>query len=68
MKIPSEMEVAPRYEQLTVLILLTLLTLLYFQIDCRTQVSKSIFKLTVAGGCPGVFSNSLSHAGVQEYF
>ena len=32
------------------------------------RVSRSIFKLTVPRGCPGVFSNSLSHAGVQEYF
>ena len=29
----------------------------YFQIDCRTRVSRSIFKLTVTRGCPGVFSN-----------
>ena len=33
-----------------------------------TQVSRSIFKLTVARGCSEVFSNSLSHAGVQDYF
>ena len=29
---------------------------------------KSIFKLNVARGCPGVFSNLMSHGGVQEYF
>ena len=39
-----------------------------FKIDCRTRVSKSIFKLTVARRGPGLFSNWLSHAGVQEYF
>ena len=31
-------------------------------------MSRSIFKLTVAHRCPEVFSNSLSHAGVQDYF
>ena len=29
----------------------------YFLIDCRTRVSRNIFQLTVARGCPGVFSN-----------
>ena len=33
-----------------------------------TRVSRSIFLFTVTSGCPGVFSNSLLHAGVQEYF
>ena len=40
----------------------------YFLIDCRTQESRSIFKLTVARGCPGAFSNLMLHAGVKEYF
>ena len=31
-------------------------------------MSRIIFKLTVARGGPGLFSNSLSHAGVREYF
>ena len=31
-------------------------------------MSRIIFKLTVARGGPGLFSNSLLHAGVQEYF
>ena len=31
-------------------------------------MSRSIFKMTVACGCPGVYSNWLSHAVVQEYF
>ena len=31
-------------------------------------MSRSIFKLTVASGCQGIFSNLLSHTGVQEYF
>ena len=34
----------------------------------RTRVSRSIFKLNVARGCPGVFPNWMSHAGVKEYF
>ena len=38
----------------------------YFLIDCRTQESRSIFKLNVARRCPGVFSNWMSHAGVME--
>ena len=101
-KIPSVMEVAPRYMLLTLLkwfTLMTWFTLLtrwmrgatmgktglrpetpfekwlshasvqeYFQIECRTRVSRSILKLNVARGCQGVFSNLMSHAGVQEYF
>merc|ERR1711973_435519 len=31
-------------------------------------MSRSIFILTVVRGGPGLFSNSLSHAGDQEYF
>ena len=31
-------------------------------------MSRIIFKLTVARRCPGVFSNSLTHAVVQDYF
>ena len=34
----------------------------------RTRVSRSIFKLNVARGCPGVFPNWMLHAGVQEFF
>ena len=40
----------------------------YFLIHSRTRVSMIIFKLTVARGSPGLFSNWLSHEGVQEYF
>ena len=40
----------------------------YFQIDCCMRMSKSIFLFTVAGGCPGIFSNWLSQADVQDYF
>ena len=36
--------------------------------DCRRRVSRSIFKLNVARGCPGVFPNWMLHAGLKEYF
>ena len=34
----------------------------------RSQVSRSISKFNVARGGQGVFSNCMSHVGVQEYF
>ena len=40
----------------------------YFLIHCRTRASRIIFKLPVASGGQGLFSNWMSHAGVKEYF
>ena len=43
----------------------------YFQIYCPMQVPRSIFQIdcrTRVYTCTGIFSNLLSHAGVQEYF
>ena len=38
------------------------------EIDCRTRVSKSIFKLTVARGCPGVPTGLKGFQGVSRGF
>ena len=63
-KIPSEMVLTPRYKLLT---LLTLLTLLVYNVDMVFAVDTH-WKVTVAHGGPGVFSNWMSHRESKRIF